>query len=68
MMKAARIRHLIAYGEKAWGKADADALAAKPYLDPAVLASLPRIYMTLGDKDAAMKIYARLYELEKKSK
>ena len=68
MMKAARIRHLIAYGEKAWGKADADALAAKPYLDPAVLASLPRIYMTLGDKDAAMKIYARLDELDKKSK
>ena len=65
-LRAKRIPNLVAAGEKAWGKAEADQLLAKPSVGPATVSELVRVYMSIGDQEGVKKSFARMDELRPK--
>jgi len=64
--KAKRVRHLIAFGERAWARMDADKLSTQPSSGRDILKILNNDYMTLGDFAAVKRTFLRMDELRAK--
>jgi hypothetical protein len=62
-VRAKRIHHLVALGEKDWGAKEAAELEAVSNDDPRMLLYLVSAHMLLGDPDGAQRINARRLEL-----